>query len=384
MANISIGNNTDFKKQEQSHSSEILTTIPQNSNANGSKVNSKINGEGSTSRIVDVVGKYAWSNTPLGSFARKNAPNILLFERKLLKNALINQALYYVYALNDVVGSSTANLPSATPQGQSIVQDIFSTLATSTKEILQPITQVLSNTGSIPSIVGDLGDPIGLNDKSVTPYQSLYISKLTGVVYNLPYFEDVFRHSTNAFSDSYDGPNPLGGLLNSEVLNRANQSMSEIAGWASVLSQPGTFIERPKFYDFKGQGESFNVNFPLLNTVDIGASLIQNYEFIIKLLKANRPYRKNKFLIDPPHLYEILIPGTRYVPYAYISGLNVDFIGNKRKLRVQINVDDDINGVKEIIVPDAFNITITFTSLVTDSGNFIDAMFNISDKISSQ
>jgi hypothetical protein len=373
-----------FNLQKQAHGREILRSFAQPTKKTGPLAKALPSGQTATSKIVDVVGKYAWSNTPLGSFARKNAPNILLFERKLLKNALINQALYYVYALNDVVGSSNSNLPSVTPAGQSIVQDIYSTLATATKDILGPITQTVSNAMSLQSLAGDLGDPIGLNDKSVSPYQSLYISKLTGVVYNLPYFGDLFRHSTNSFSDSYDGPNPLGGLLTGDILNKAGKDMSEIAGWASVISQPGTFIERPKFYDFRGQGETFEVNFPLLNTVDIGASLIQNYEFIIKLLKANRPYRKNKFLIDPPHLYEVLIPGTRYVPYAYISGLNINFIGNKRKLRVQLNVDEGIKGVKEIIVPDAFNIIITFTSLVTESGNFIDAMFNISDKISAQ
>jgi hypothetical protein len=60
----------------------------------------------------------------------------------------------------------------------------------------------------------------------------------------------------------------------------------------------------------------------------------------------------------PPKLYEVRVPGIRFIKYAYISPYSVDLLGTRRM----------INGK---VVPEAFLVNITVNSLTDESGNFL-------------
>jgi hypothetical protein len=88
------------------------------------------------------------------------------------------------------------------------------------------------------------------------------------------------------------------------------------------------------------------------------------------LIYQNRPNRKSRDLIDPPCLYEVMIPGVKFMPYAYISGLSVQFMGSRRSYYLNV---PSLKGTSKIltIVPDAYMVNITLQGLVAESQNFL-------------
>jgi hypothetical protein len=94
----------------------------------------------------------------------------------------------------------------------------------------------------------------------------------------------------------------------------------------------------------------------------------------------NRPNRRSRELIDPSVLYEVSIPGVRYMPYAYISSMKIDYFGSRRHMELEVPV---LGGTSTIdtIVPDAFLVSITLTGLVAESRNFLMAMLEDKEDI---
>ena len=69
----------------------------------------------------------------------------------------------------------------------------------------------------------------------------------------------------------------------------------------------------------------------------------------------------------PPKIYNVTIPGMVNMPFAYISNLTVDFIGTVRNKEVSIA---DI-GTITVPIPDAYDVTIQITSLLSDYANLM-------------
>jgi hypothetical protein len=66
------------------------------------------------------------------------------------------------------------------------------------------------------------------------------------------------------------------------------------------------------------------------------------------------------------------------MPYAYISNLSIEFIGNRRQQLLDIpGVDGSVLNIATII-PDAYQVNITVTGLVSEAQNMLFAM--ITDK----
>ena len=98
-------------------------------------------------------------------------------------------------------------------------------------------------------------------------------------------------------------------------------------------------------------------SFYLFNTLKSN-EYANNMNLIRRLIVANMPTRINRILVDPPCIYELEIPGKAFYPYTFISLLDVEYAGTKRM-------------VNNMIVPDAYKVTIEYTSLTMDVSNFI-------------
>jgi hypothetical protein len=76
-------------------------------------------------------------------------------------------------------------------------------------------------------------------------------------------------------------------------------------------------------------------------------------------------------------MYELLIPGVKYVMYAVMESLNIDFIGTRREIDLQIPAaTNGVRVTKKTIVPEAYNVSIVFKALTTDSGNLLIEAIN--------
>jgi len=137
-----------------------------------------------------------------------------------------------------------------------------------------------------------------------------------------------------------------------------------------TVGAPGTYIETPKFYQYSNTDNGVQIGFTLSNTLaDDGFNL--NYDFITKFTKLNRPYRRGPIGMNFPAIYNLVIPGVRYIQWASLESFTVGMLGSRRKIYIP--------GKGEVIVPEAYTCDFSFKSLTLEPSNFIDELTEFND-----
>lgn len=275
----------------------------------------------------DVVKNYDWTSMPRGSGMRSKAPRVWVKSYKLKSNQVLNRFKNYI----EVIQASSP--------------DEF--------------------------------------------YNKLYGEVTTPEDdFNFPFFGDSVRSFGNTFGDTFqngfggsDGIGTAADALAQSAIGLGSQIASTIgtenlktagkqafskdfSGAKKTLTDglkgggnPGSYIETPKFYQYEQNDAPLDISFVLSNTLNDDFS--KNYELIKKLTKINRPQRIDSIAMDPPRIYQVKVPGHRFIKWAYCSSFSVSFMGTKR----------EIDGV---IVPEAYQINMSFTSLTVEASNFMD------------
>jgi hypothetical protein len=192
-------------------------------------------------------------------------------------------------------------------------------------------------------------------------YLGIYYTKTTGFKYVLPYFGDNLMTVQNSFGATAQEQTGIGTAL------EAGQKVVEEVSSTINLTQPGSYIERPKHFQYPTEGKSITVTFPLVNTFRRTQQLPfqQNYELLWILAFQNKPYRTSFSRIMPPKIYTLVMPGQEFFPYCYISNMQVNFSGTRRLLPVTLPTGSTVNTT----IPDAYMVSITFTSLLANIAN---------------
>ena len=93
-----------------------------------------------------------------------------------------------------------------------------------------------------------------------------------------------------------------------------------------TIGAPGSYIETPKFYQYSNTDNGLELSFALSNTLnDYGKE--QNHKFITDFTRMNRPYRTGAIGMTFPAIYNIVIPGQRYIMWAYLENFSVGLLG---------------------------------------------------------
>jgi hypothetical protein len=161
------------------------------------------------------------------------------------------------------------------------------------------------------------------------------------------------------------------GLLKNNVFKIINSGFDnayEKIGQSLLAATPGAYIEQPKFFS-PTSGENYRITFNLINTVD-GGKIQRHLDFLFLLAFQNLPFRKNIAEVLPPKIYSFTLPGELYIPFAYISKLDIQFIGNRRAMNMRLPY---INKTDRCIVPEVYSVTLEITSLTYTSANFMIA-----------
>lgn len=198
-----------------------------------------------------------------------------------------------------------------------------------------------------------------------------------------PYFDNQLRGLGNTFSDTYQ--NGVGAGLESkfgddikvisqivamgtsaesraDAKSKINQgdyggALKSLASGLGKGGAAGSYIENPKFYDYQSAKENaLTVSFKLANTIN--SDFMKNFELVQKLIEINRPKRNDAISLDPPRIYKVKLPGYRFMPWAYVNDLQIGMEGARRM----------INGV---IIPEAYDIKISFEPLTIEVSNFL-------------
>ena len=290
--------------------------------------------------IVDVAKNYYWTYSKPGDVARKEVPTIFLKEKKLKVNALISQLIYSFGASVDSMQNSlrtylneqTANEVTRMVGGTlgAAGQTASNTAQTTLNEAGERIPGFSANMDSLKrKISSDVTDENSVYDQSpwLEPYRNLYITKDTGWEFILPYFENY----------SGDPTNPLLGLIKgvTDGVMNFNEAVNAIESPMNY-----SFQERAKFYNYPTDGEEFSFGFPLINTGSLTFDdVVRNWQLVFLLLYNNKPARQTKSIIEPPPVYEVRIPGVKFLPFCYITSINVEFQGSRRELDLTIPVE---------------------------------------------
>jgi len=279
------------------------------------------------------------------------------------------------------------------------------TIAQSSEQVLKGITQGVSNASNYVSsllyynpksvtssnssssnltdafqakISNELGDdPTFLQGSFLQPYKGLYLTQPTKWIYYLPFFQSKYQSTDNSWRS--DSSTSGGSLI--QGISEMTQAAAALVGKFETVMKAGSFQEKTKFFQFSQDGDSITISFPLINTGSATFDdVVNNWQFIFQLIYQNRPERVDRNIVNPPMLYEVTIPGVRYIPYAYISNIDIEYKGSRRSMDIQVPMDayfadEDEHSTEMVsfntIIPEAYQVTLTITGLVADSRNFM-------------
>ena len=279
----------------------------------------------------NIVKEYDWTAIPRGASLRSDAPKVLVRSYKVKSNLLLNRLKSYIEVGKAVGGGGSKKFYEQLYGDATEPEDDFYF------PYFENTARNIGNTWG-DTFTNGVGGGLG---QGVDQMAQAYLGTLAGLKSLIP---------------SGDAISKAGGILTDENKN-TGKKLSEVGSALSQGSSPGSYIETPKFYDYASAKEgSLNVRFVLSNTLN--SDFDKNYQLVRKLIEINKPKRNDAISVDPPRIYRVKLYGYRYMPWAYVNTLNIEMIGTKRM-------------VNNVIMPEAYDITIGFEPLTIEVSNFM-------------
>ena len=293
--------------------------------------NSRVYGTSGSTQIIDVVNQMSWTLSNKNS--RRDAPRMRLVEYQQSTGQLIAACIYFSRVIENFNFESFTN-----------------------------------------NSLANKSDPLEV-------YKLKYFGEKTGYEYSIPYFNPKNLSRNNAFGND---ENPF-----SSFIEFAGQTKSSVlagggtsSGLTKTLASAGTLFpllgaaknvlnsaiqgqinfEFPKAWA-NTSPETYSTTFDLINTTNVD-DVLNNWKFCHLLSYQNSPSRRNFAIMDPPVIYSMSIPGIVDLPVCYMNDLQITNLGNTRILQLE---------GKNRIVPEAYRITISLTSLLLPSRNIMAA-----------
>lgn len=283
-------------------------------------------------------------------------------------------------------GEKLANLAQ---QGANVIADVGSgpaSLFLGTVGAATDGARVLNY--SIASMFSKVVQGSNLDTDWLRPYKYLYATKPTKKIFVFPLLNDISLNATNSWTDKEDdigqgaitslltkyvggGPGNLAKIITANVNELSNIMRTTIkpSDSANRMSR----LELAKYYQFPTDGEKVDVTFTLFNTVRKG-DWKKNFTFIFLFALRNKLLKLDALSFEPPYLYDIFIPGTKHLPLAFVSSFTAAPKGIMRNLPYEFT-GADTSGLGKITtlvpVPEAWEITIQFESLLVQSANLM-------------
>ena len=365
-ANSTQQNSVNYSEYESSNNAGdyIYAMVPTGGGINGNY----------SDYLVDVVNNYSWTMSPKES--RTYAPYIHLREMQTIMGAELQKLLYTLSAAAD----STINTGSkATDTIKNITTKITSNSAITdvANSAFNKVTNIFGNINEYKDklnseinsqLAGAGANVINFNTSPhLKPYAQLYRCVETGWQYKFPYFGDnVMDTKPNRFGE------PSGSIISVaqgliDVVNKYGGGFE--ASISNFTGNEQRNTEQSMMYAYDKEGLMFDVKFPLLNTIDTKTAA-DNYRLVELLKYQSRPYRVSRNMIVPINIYEVCVPGVKYIPYAFIRDFKVEFKGVRHTAWINVLIDNK-SVSRKVIIPEVYDITISIQSLTNESQNFM-------------
>jgi len=306
---------------------------------------------------VDIVRDYDWTSVPRNSGLREEAPVAICTAHILENNQLMQFLGGYINTLEalDLQEGQDAGLKfykgiyktAGGPVGTfffPFFTDNYRAFSNEYADTFSKISQ--RGAGMIGAEV--IENLAGAGEKIIGGGTEL-VKNIAGAGSSLvDAFTDKKNEDTGAVTKASVATG--GGMLG------AMKSAGDAMGTKTV-GDPGSYIETPKFYQYANTDQGLELSFALSNTLNDDAAA-KNAEFIKQFTIINRPMRKGPLGMTFPAIYHIEVPGLRYIEWASLDNFGVSMLGQRRK-------------VDGVIVPEAYVINLSFTSLTIEAANFM-------------
>ena len=299
--------------------------------------------------VIDVVKGYDWKVSPNSNIVEH--PYIILQEYRINKSPLVAQLASTVKTGIESLGA----IAKAVTGSIGVLKELGEAVEGFGEKGLDAISRIETKTGAVEEeLEGDL-----------KPFKGLYYLKKTNFTYKLPYFSKKMTERTGAWVASYPNKSAVTDLIEAgaEFVAKEGAGVPILGAYA----EPGLYIERGKYFQPTTGQDPISVKFPLLNTLN-PESIQKNFNLIWLLCFQNSSFRRNKTDVFPPCIYRVLIPGIRFMLYASISNITIEYVGTRRRMPVTHPATGE---TIDTTIPEAYNVELNITSLTTECGNFL-------------
>ena len=207
------------------------------------------------------------------------------------------------------------------------------------------------------------------NGDNLDPYQILYSATETGFYYAFPWLLNdgsQIRNVKNNWEQVQGVTDILSKLGSSDDASTILGRLVGAGAAAYVGTKTAGVGVEPIYQYTATTPSSMTIKFPLYNTIDT-KSAFDNYAFVSLFTFQNLKNRTSFLTYIPPKIYTLdsYAFGGVYWPAAYVSDLSIESIGTTRYLS-----DYKIStGGNQLLVPEAYKISITFSELLPQSSN---------------
>jgi hypothetical protein len=200
----------------------------------------------------------------------------------------------------------------------------------------------------------------------IDTFLNLYAAENTGFNYNFPWLlksGDNIRSITNEWAKTEGLAGMLGSMAGGSE-NKGADLFGTAIGIGMQAVTPGFGFEDTKQYTSTSE-QQLPISFPLYNTLSL-ESAYRHFSFVNLFTFQNLKTRTSLMSFIPPKIYTVdsYAVGGIYMAAAIVSNFRVDSIGTTRAMSEWYGY-----GADNILMPEAYKVTITFTDLLSQSSN---------------
>ena len=376
-----------------------------------------------TNGLINVTKDFKWTKTIRNDINVSQIPTLSLTEYYITQPAFLSNlgnmlavipnavkglakntgVTAGVKTLADSIREGIGNLENSSLYQDSVGKNLKNPLVQSVKGSVASGAGAVAGAvaGGVNSVLQGLalqGSGIDVGSAAyMKAYEDIYGVLKSNFRYRIPYFSNNWKSITTKFADDNGGTTRGGGEksgLIGRTVGQIDDGYKFVKNIADSLTT-GFAMDFAKSYNYGSDTPETKINFILDNTYDSFTdkegvpSYQKNWELIFLLLYQNLPNKRNRLFFDPPVIYRADVPGVFHYLYSYMSKLEVTALGNTQPRKISLNVKDnkestDNKQSTETLIPEAFNVSITLTSLLPETKNLFLNSYNTSVTTSTE
>ena len=360
-----------------------------------------------TNGLINVTKDFKWTKTIRNDINVSQIPTLSLTEYYITQPAFLSNLGNMLAVIPNAVkglAKNTGVTAGVKPLIDSIKEGIGNLENSSLyqdsvgENLKNPLVQSVKGfvAGGVNSVLQGLalqGSGIDVGSAAyMKAYEDIYGVLKSNFRYRIPFFTKDWKSITTKFDASGSKEGPLGGEnIATQFIDKGYNFVKNIGDSMTT----GFAMDFAKSYQYGEGAHETTINFILDNTYDSFTdkegvpSYQKNWELIFLLLYQNLPNKRNRLFFDPPVIYRADVPGVFHYLYSYMSKLEVTALGNTQPRKISLNVKDnkestDNKQSTETLIPEAFNVSITLTSLLPETKNLFLNSYNTSVTTSTE